>query len=287
MAAFFIGKGYGEQTFLASDDYKSIAKTREELDYAKGELENAKAKLQNIIDGADKQKTDELLAQILQVFLADLGLQIQNRELILQQAKKLEPSSASADKMMAKSMNEEMRMPVAALAKPSATGYSDHLSEFGSDERRVRQLKKDEWFLLNSNFSQKSLERVTIRDLNRFIALANPVVDDCANFMGRFRGDFRAVDGTRQGSFIFELNDKLEGKISWVFSPHPTVATILNGSCGTKANGILARFFNLSDRLYLQIYPLSENRELAGIMYEKLPAGTIKKIGSFRIRKVI
>ena len=86
VTAFVVGKGYGEKTFLESDEYKKIAQTRDELDFTKNEIENAKAKLQNIVDAADKEKTDELFGKLFDVFLTDLGLRIQNKELILKNA---------------------------------------------------------------------------------------------------------------------------------------------------------------------------------------------------------
>jgi hypothetical protein len=294
-AAFFVGKGYGEQTFFASDSYKEIAKTKEELNYTRSELENAKVKLQNIVNNADRQKTDELLAQILQVFLADLGLQIQNRELILQQAKNsASVTSVPAEKPIEKPSQPEIKAPNTETQASAATDSnlqteSQKTKAQLDAEKRLRQLKSDEWMLLNSEFSRKLLDKVTIKNMSSFIAAANPVVDDCQGYLGRFRGDFRAVDGTRQGSIIFELGDlngTLGGKISWVKAPAPTISTMLSGSCGLRNKDLLARIFTLSDSLYLQMYPINESRELTGNIYEKLPVGNARKIGSFRIRKL-
>ncbi len=294
VAAFFVGKGYGEQTFLASDDYKNIAKTKDELDYARNELENAKAKLQNIVNGAGNQKTDELLAQILQVFLADLGLQIQNRDLILQQAKNT--ASAGAPAKPEQKPSEVQPLPMSPKMMAIAKQFTDPTptwaltnSKTDQEEKRRRQLKSDEWMLLNSEFNKKLLNRVTLKNFKEYLANANPEIAECDAYLGRFKGSFKGEDGSSQGSISFELrNDKniFEGKVSWMNSPNPPISTNISGNCGLRADPLMARFFTLSDTLSLQVYPISDRSELIGNMYEKLAAGTVKKVGTFRIRRL-
>ena len=74
VGAFMYGRNYGELTYRESEEYKTLVKAKEDLTFAKADLENVKAKFQNILDGSGSKKQEELLAQILQVFLVDLGL---------------------------------------------------------------------------------------------------------------------------------------------------------------------------------------------------------------------
>ena len=282
VAAFFVGKGYGEQTFLASDEYKNIAKTREELDLAKGELENAKAKLQNIIDLGDKIKTDDMLAQILQVFLADLGLQMQNRDLILQQAKKANVAApVPVEKPQANSSLDYRKAEEAIQKlKKIEEGEQKAISQLVVSEERI-----------GSPSRQRDLDNLRIRNLKPMLALANPESGDCNLYFGKFRGSVRAVTDKPLGSIIFELNllqNVISGKISWLNNPNPPITTDINGGCGLKIPHVEARFFTLSDSRYLQVYStkgIDTATILSGNMYEIMPAGSTQMLGSFWLKK--
>ena len=78
VGAFMYGRNYGETTYKDSAEYKSLMQAYEEAKFAKSELENIKAKFQNIADGSTNRKQEEILAQILQIFLVDLGLRVSN-----------------------------------------------------------------------------------------------------------------------------------------------------------------------------------------------------------------
>lgn len=284
--AFFVGKGYGEQTFFASDDFKNIAKTRDELDYTRSELENAKAKLQNIINGAERQKTDELLAQILQVFLADLGLQIQNREAILTQAKQTAAVQPAVQ-------NSEPAPNMAELKK--AQEAIEKLKEEEKRERKELALFADkEHPLLSFGASQRNIDNVTIKNLKKFLSKANPEMSDCEKFLGKFRGTLKNINNKEQGSIFFELGfgaNVFKGSVAWLDTPKPPISNTIYGSCGQKIDKLSARFFTLSDSRYIQAYPVESRdrstRALAGILYEILPQGSTQKIGTFLIQRGI
>jgi hypothetical protein len=283
VAAFFVGKGYGEKTYLASEDYKNIAKTREDLDYARNELENAKAKLQNIIDRGDKEKTEELLGKILQVFLADLGLQIQNRDALIENAKKSSSSFASAGLKKEKAPEIITTAAVDSPAETKSPSRKDLL-----EEKNLRQLKSNEWMLVNSDFSQKLLNKVVIKNLKKYLSTADPVVDDCDAFLGRYSGSFHGEDGSLQGFLTFELNNengRYNGSITWKNSPKFTISSDISGNCGLKSELLQARLFQLPNWRFLQVYKSANREELSGILYEILPAGTTHMLGSFHNKK--
>lgn len=296
VGAFFVGKNYGENTYKESEEFKKITLVREELDFAKNDLENAKAKLQNIVDRADNEKTDELLAQILQVFLADLGLQIQNRELILKNAK----ANIKTDRT-----NTEISPQPLKLDKPSDANPETNLTakanrainklnrEEVEKQKNINKFKSNEWLLLNSNNKsevQKNLDKLVIKNLKSFVDASQIEAQDCINYLGEYRGKIKNELKQNMGSMSFNLKNNQEenkffGNISWFNNPNPTLKQDFDNSCGKKLQGFSGRFFSLTENRYIQVYRLQDLKTLAGNFYEILPAGTTKRIGSFQLSR--
>lgn len=283
--AFVVGKGHGEKSYLESEDYKKIAAAKEELEFSKGELENAKAKLQNIVDRGSNQKTDELLGQILQVFLADLGIQIQNKELILKQAQMC--SAASAEVAATK-----------AAPVPKSENKSSNVEETETKPAKkpivsVGQFKSNEWMLANSNGGNdtlRTLDKLVIKNLNGYLSLTAPTNEGCEGFLGAYRGNIKDdASNKNMGSLSFDLkqseNQSFSGKIAWFNDPNPPLTQMINESCGRKAKDLAGRIFNLSEQRYVQIYQIESKNLMAGNFYEVLPMGTTKRIGKFVLKR--
>jgi hypothetical protein len=283
--AFFVGKGYGEKTFLASDEYKDIAKTREELDYAKNELENAKAKLQNIIDRSENAKTDELLGQILQVFLADLGLQIQNKDKILEQAKLCQK-------------NETLKPAEPPAAKPPDT-TAKAIEKLKREDEKASRLEKrlqaaEEALLKETSNSSilRNLDKVVLRNL------ANGQLDDviekteCEQFLGDYRGLVSAVTNQNIGTMQFYLNSTTvpegslyRGEINWYFQGASPLQGHIASGCGHKLNNLEGRIFMMEDGRFVQVYKLTKIPKIAGNLYEVLPNHLSKRVGKFLLSR--
>jgi hypothetical protein len=285
VGAFFVGKNHGLKTYFNSKDYKKILAEKEDLDYAKNEFENAKAKLQNIIDQGDKKKTEELLTQILHVFLTDLGIQIQNRKLLLQQARQ-----------------NNSNLPPVVVSEPEPIVVS-------SAEKAILQLKKDEREknkaieklraveskLTNTRSRSRSrelLDRVSINNLGQFLSGAEFENSDCLSFIGEFRGDVAAPSKEKMGSMTLVLKPIQEnsreflGKITWYYSPNPPLSSDIQNSCGKKIPNIKGRFFSLTENRIIQLYPVLGEEAVVGNFYEILPAGTSKRIGTVSLRRM-
>ena len=288
VTAFIIGKGHGEKSYLESEEYKKIAAVKEELDFSKGELENAKAKLQNIVDRGGNQKTDELLGQILQVFLADLGIQIQNKELILKQAQ------------MCTAANTQASVSKPAAAKPENKLGEAAVAELKQQEKKpvvsVGQFKSNEWMLANSNGGNdtlRTLDKLVIKNLNGYLSQTTTDKDGCDSFLGMYKGNIKDVNNKNFGSLSFDLktneqtsaDQSYSGKISWYNDPNPPLSQMINESCGRTAKGLSGRIFSLSDQRYIQVYQLEARSQLAGNFYEVLPNGTTKRIGKFVLKR--
>ena len=284
VAAFMFGSNYGERTYNESSEHKNLVKATEELNIARADLENVKIKLQNITDRADTKMTDELLAQILHVFLTDLGLTIQNRDAILKRAQQAQatpvPIAATAPKTPEAPMaNEETEQPKPATAKLN-----------------INKLKSFEWMVQNSGGGEntlRDLKKVEIKNLNAYLKQADyQDASDCEQLLGVYKGSVKNINLMNFGSLEFELKvsrtklrEELYGKTAWFFK-EKSISEKIDNNCGKKIKGLSGRIFNLAADKYIQIYKLNNSEKTAGNFYEVLTHGTSKVLGSFVLNRV-
>jgi hypothetical protein len=284
--AFAVGKNYGKKSLLESQDLKNISIEKEELAYEKADIANAKAKLQNILDQGATKKTDEILGQILQVFLADLGLQIQNKDLILKQAElcaKEPTAQIKAENQVIEKTSEEVVREIRPQTK---------------ENKNQGQFKSNEFLVLNSKGGKDTLRRldkVIVRDLNSFLSKTSAELESCDQFLGEFKGPIFSETNEKMGSLSFKLKYKsgeeslefknLRGEISWFNSPNPPLSQNINESCGRKAHNLAGRIFSLTENRYVQIYKIEGTQQLAGNFYEVMRLGTTKRIGKFVLKR--
>ena len=279
VAAFMFGSNYGEKTYNESSAHKNLVKATEELNIARADLENVKIKLQNITDRADTKKTDELLAQILHVFLTDLGLTIQNRDAILKQAQQTQAPPAIATRIETPPAKEVAEEPKAIASKLN-----------------INKLKSYEWMVQNSGGGAgtiRDLKKVEIKNLNAYLKLADyQDASDCERLLGVYKGYVKNINLKNFGSLEFELKigqskqrEELYGKMAWYFNEN-SISEKIDNNCGKKIKGLGGRIFNLAADKYIQIYKLNNSEETAGNFYEVLPNGTSKVLGSFVLKRV-
>lgn len=265
VAAFMYGRNYGEATYRETDEYKELIKAKENLSFANAELENVKVKFQNIINSSENKKQDELLAQILQVFLADLGLR------------------AAPIK--------------SAVAKPTELSSEKNLLK-EQKKFNIKKLKSYEWILANStdtNEIQKNLKNVEIKNLNTFLADARqPAITEFEPIFGTYRGRIRGVDNKEYGSMLIEINaiqqnEKIvaKGEIKIFKENRETMGQgFSTNTLGLSVDGSTSFIINPgNDNKFYQLYKLKETQQLAGFFYERLVNGTTKTIGSFVLNR--
>ncbi len=282
-AAFMFGSNYGEKTYNESLEHKNLVKATEELNIARADLENVKIKLQNITDRAETKKTDELLAQILHVFLTDLGLTIQNKEAILKQAQQAPPVPAAVG---------AHKIEGTALAVNAEAEQSKPLGA----KLNISKFKSYEWMVQNSGGGQntiRDLKKVEIRNLNAYLKQADYLdASDCEQLLGVYKGSVKNINDKSFGSLEFELKvgqtkarEELYGKAAWYFKEN-SISEKIDNNCGKKVKGLGGRIFNLANDKYIQIYKLNNSEKTAGNFYEVLPNGTSKILGSFVLNRV-
>lgn len=271
VVAFLYGRNYGEQTFRQSEEYLQFTKAKDEQSFLKSDIENAKAKLQNIIDGSDNKKSDEILAQIFHVFSTDLGLKIQN--------KKLSKEDATIAATPLESPKE---------AKPSQKPQKPF---------DYKKLKSYEWILMNvqeSNDVAGSLKNLEIKNMDSYMSTAiGTRSQDEALLFGSYRGRIIDVTNKEYGTFLFELTpwdadgkEQFKGSIK-LFRNGKQEST--NNFSGTNlgyrfenSSGIVINFGSN----YYQLYKIPQTQQIAGFYYERLVNGTTKTIGSFVLNRV-
>ncbi|MBC7464940.1 MAG: hypothetical protein H7256_03020 [Bdellovibrio sp.] len=282
VVAFMYGRNYGETTYKDSAEYKSLMQAQEESKFAKSELENIKAKFQNIADGSSTKKQEEILAQILQIFLVDLGLRVSDPEHFAKTTAQATTTGSLPPKL--ETQKTHVEKPVALLQKPEKTfDYS--------------KLKSYEWILQNStgtNEIKKNLANVEIKDLNGFLKGARAATpQELESIYGTYRGRIIAVDNSEYGSLAITVNPitSANGKITLKGS----VKIYNNGQHNLDMNfntdqlgyvGQGSRGFVIDNmNRFFQVYKIPETQQLTGYFYDRMVNGTTKTIGSFVLNR--
>ncbi len=281
------GRNYGEKTYRETEEYKELVKAKNQLTFANSELQNVKAKFQNIIDGSANRKQEELLGQILQVFVADLGLRVAENQALLTKETPAVVVSGAAPKTEVNA--EKLRSPTPTIEKEIARPQKTF---------DLKKLKSYEWILTNSASADdvhKNLKYVEIRNLNDFLALAKDApIQSFQSIFGSYRGYILGVDGKNYGTMLIEISsnatalEKPEAKgtikifkenrdtMSSNFTTH-AIGKIVDGSgCVILNPG--------QDNKFYQVYKVRDS-QLAGYFYERLTNGTTKTIGSFVLNR--
>lgn len=289
VAAFLYGRDYGEKDFKNSDEFKEFIKSKDEARFAQNELSNIKAKLQNILDSVQIKKNEEILTQLLQVFLADLGLRIENKKLFTDLNCKSTENTPALDK------GSENKAVVAAT--PTLKPPEEKTNNKPSPPRSQRKLKSYEWILQNSTDNSnivENLKNVEIKDMDQILKNAHPSsLDESAVLIGSYRGRILDINKKEYGTLVFEAkkveaND--EARIKGSLKIFKNEQEEMSRNFSTAQLGFKADEANMiiieNGSRYFQIYKINETQQLAGYFYERLVNGTTKKIGTFILNRV-
>lgn len=287
VAAFVFGSNYGEKTFRETSEYKSFIKATEELNFAKAELENVKAKLQNITDQAETKKTDELLAQILHVFLTDLGLRIQNKDAILKNAQQ-SPTPVVIEKPQPVITKAPVE-PEIKVKKPEQKKWSN---------LDIKKYKSYEWMLENASGDRQTmdlLKKVHIKNITTYLGESQDVeAIDLESFKGTYKGSVLDINNKYFGSLSIKIDvvnrsgiNRVIGELSFYREDANKSVRIFDGeSLGKNINGLLGIVIDDTRDRFFHLYKLKNSNKLAGNYYESLPHGTTNLIGSYILKRV-
>lgn len=285
VAAFAMGRNYGEKSLQDSTQYQAFLKDQVACQFDKNQYENLKAKFQNVVDGASTKKTEELLGQILQIFLADLGLRIQNQQAFLKIQSCTPPEPATVPPV------------IPALAPQPAP-----LAEKKSPRERaavadIKKFHSYEWMLTNSGSAsevQSNLKNVEIKNIDPFLKSTTPATpQQMESIYGSYRG--RVFDQSKNefATLAIEINLRQEsektlltGSIKMFKNGKETVGhRFTTSQLGYAINGS-SGFIIDSGNHYYQVYKITGTQQIAGYFYERLPNGTTNTIGAFTLNRV-
>ena len=277
VGGFMAGRSYGEKTFRETVGFKELVKANEELKFTRAELETVKTKFQNILDNADAKKQEELLGQILQIFLADLGLKAANQTILGNTS--VTPATAEIKKSAAEAVEKKEQVKI-------------------EKEFDLKKLKSYEWILANSRDSeeiQKNLKNVEIKDLSVFLKLAKEEpLQAFEPVFGTYRGRMFDILKNEYGSMLMDIKlmkknekDYVKGDIKiFMNGAEKSGNGFESSSLGFKIEGSEGFVINFNNnKRFWHVYKLKDTQQLAGFMYVQMVNGTTKTIGSFVLNR--
>ncbi len=286
VGGFMAGRNYGEKTFRETAEFRELVKSSEDLKFTRSELETAKTKFQNILDSSDTKKQEELLAQILQVFLADLGLKAANQTAFL----KTPDSEPTVTKHGSLS---------AGINKKISAEITEEKEQVKVEKQfDLKKLKSYEWILTNSTSAeevQKNLKNVEIKNLSSFLRLAKEEpLEVFEPVFGTYRGRMFDVLKNEYGSMLMDIKTMKKNGKDYVKGD---IKIFMNGveksgqgfesdHLGYKVDGSDAFLINFNNgNKYWHVYKLKDTQQLAGFMYDQMVNGTTKTVGSFVLNR--
>lgn len=280
VGGFMAGRNYGEKTFRETTEFKELVKANEELKFTRAELVTVKTKFQNILDSADTKKQEELLGQILQIFLADLGLKAVNLSAFQNSA------------------NTPDKPETAELKKTAVEAAEKRVQVKVEKEFDLKKLKSYEWILANSQGAeeiQKNLKNVEIKDLTAFLKLAKEEpLQAFEPVFGTYRGRMFDILKNEYGSMLMDIKldkknekDFVKGDIKIFMNGQEKSSNGFESSqLGFKIEGSEGFVINFNNnKRFWHVYKLKDTQQLAGFMYEQMVNGTTKTIGSFVLNR--
>lgn len=295
--SFVFGRNYGEKTITESKDYlklQSDAKLAAEND---SQIANLKQKIQNLLDSSDLKKADQVLSQIMTLFLADLGMHLSE-----QQQKDFDQGKQLCFRPETGPLPEKKQVEAPAKPEPSTSTQTDAVdAETKKSNNRQQYLKKfktAEWFLKNSRNEQevaRNLKKLQLKDLDIYLKNApESNWEKSRGYFGSYRGRITDITNKDYGMLVVNLKQALNSKNENVIKGNIQIfknekqeseGNFTTNHFGYGPEELLGTVVNVGFR-YLQIYSLDAQSKLAGILYERLPNGTTKTVGTFLLNRV-
>lgn len=285
VSAFFFGRNYGEETKTESTEFKTMKSDNFNNQNAQEELNNLKNKFQKLLDSSDLKKADEVLGQVMTIFLADLSLQISDqKQKEFDEGKKLCSSNVAINQLPRKNQAEPEPKAVIEheVEKPAPKAASNGNARFKmgefemSEARDVRDIRK-------------ALKKLELKKIDTLLDGApESTFQQSRKFFGTYRGSIVDVTGKVYGSMVFDIRNTPGEKspISGSIKIYKNGELTSNSSFHTSELGyapesLSTTILTAGSNNYLQVYKIETVQKIAGIYYERLPNGTTNTIGSF------
>lgn len=297
-ASFVFGRNYGEKTVVESKDYLKLQSDAKQTNENDAQIANLKQKIQNLLDSSDLKKADQVLSQIMTLFLADLGMHLsEQQQKDFDQGKQLcfRPETGPLPEKKQVEASPAKPEPTAKpTEEPAQTANNLSLAR----QQYLKRFKTSEWFLKNSRNEQevvRNLKKLQLKDLDIYLKNApESSWEKSEGYFGSYRGRITDITGKDYGMLIVNLKQTLNSKNEKVIKGNIQVyknekqeseGNFTTNHFGYGPEELLGTVVNVGFR-YLQIYSLDSQSKLAGILYERLPNGTTKTVGTFLLNRV-
>ena len=280
VSAFFYGRNYGETTTTESSEIKNLKSENFQNQNAQKELKNLKDKFQKLLDSSDLKKADEILGQIMTIFLADLSLQISNeKQKDFNDGKKLCTINALAK---TEQKAEPVKTPEHEIEKPVQKNQIQNNARFKLGEFEILEAR-------DSNEIFKALKKLEVKKIDSLLegSLATGF-QQSRKFFGEYRGSIIDVTGKVYGSIVFNIKNTpseknpIKGSIKIYKNGEITNnSSFTSNDVGQSAENSTAVIVDAGPDKYLQVYKIESEQKIAGYYYEVLPNRTTKTIGTF------
>ncbi len=289
VAAFIFGRNYGEKTITESKEYIKMRSDSAETEKSASELAALKTKFQDLLDSSDLKKADEVLSKIMTVFLADLSLHLsedKEKDLSIGKAQCV-TKPVAAEKIIEKCI-EQPKDKQSAIAEKLNIKLNQQIAKY----------KSNEWLLINSRDDseiRKNLRKIELKDIDTYLKGAPETsFKDTEKYIGTYKGRILDINNKEFALLSVTLKpiknknneDTVKGLIA-MFKDGAQTSTseFSGGGFGYAPVGSSGVMHSMGNRR-LQFYSIQDSQRLAGYMYERLPNGTTKTIGTFILNRV-
>ena len=244
-----------------------------------------KDKFQKLLDSSDLKKADEILGQIMTIFLADLSLQISNeKQKDFNDGKKLCTINSNTSNALAKTEQkaETVKTPESEIEKPVQKNQIQNNARFKLGEFEISEAR-------DSNEIFKALKKLEVKKIDSLLEGSSEAnYQQSKKFFGSFRGTVIDSVGKIYGTMVFEIKSTPSGKrpISGSIKLYQNGIERVGDDFSTDGLGSAlssstATVIEFGSSKYLQVYKIESEQKIAGYYYEVLPNRTSKTIGTF------
>ncbi len=290
--AFVFGRNYGEKTITESKEYIKMRSDSASTEISTTELANLKTKFQDLLDSSDLKKADDVLSKIMTIFLADLSLH-------LSEDKQKDLAVGKAQCVPGAQTSIKTEKPVKTPDGTETPTQQTVEAPEAKPNPQIAKFKSNEWLLVNSRDDseiRRNLKKIELKDIDAYLKDAPETsFKDTEKYFGTYKGRVIDVNNNEYGLLSINLkstkNKHNENLISGSVILFKNGREVSNSSFDsptfgfnpTTSSGIV---FAMGPRRMLQLYLVENTGRLAGYMYERLPNGTTKTIGTFILNRV-
>lgn len=285
VSAFFFGRNYGEETQNESTEIKTLKSENFQNRNAQIELQNLKEKFQKLLDSADLKKANEVMAQVMTIFLADLSLRLSDQQhKDFNDGRRMLCAPDPTQTVTAKEKTTKREVLSEAAVVKEAEGQTQPVVNM----KRFIAAENDLLTAEDTSRIKQLLKQVEVKKVDKLLdgALMQTYAQS-KRFVGTYRGSIIDVTNNIYGTLVIDIQSSnaeenlLKGDIK-IFKGgvQTNHSTFESTSIAYAANNSQASLIHI-DGNYLQVYKIEATQKIAGIFYDRLPNGTSKTIGTF------